>query len=147
MRLIGIIELHKIDRKTGKKIFLLRKKNLIVNAGLAQIAYLLGEGTAEPFTKGAIGSDSAAPSASDTSLGNQLDEQTVSFSRVTTNVTNDTAQFVSTHTCDDPNGWTVREYGLKTASGTLLNRVTFSDINLAENDQLQVTYKVVVSSS
>jgi|Deesub1362A_J573_1020465.scaffolds.fasta_scaffold00107_93 hypothetical protein len=144
MKLIGVIELHKIDGKTKEKIFLLRKKNTIVNNGLAQIAYLLGEATAEAFTKGAIGDDGTTPTTADTALGNQLDEQTVSFSRVTTNVTNDTAQFTSVHTAP-VGGWTVREYGLKTASGLLLNRVTFSDVNLAENDQIEITYKVIVS--
>lgn len=127
------------DPKTGK--LLLETPNLIVNGGLAQAAYLLGQASAEPLTLGCIGTGTASAVVGDSALGTQVDSQTVTFSRVQTSVANDTAQFVSLHTAPS-GGWAVTEYGIKTAGGVLFNRVVFSAINLLEANQLEFTYKV-----
>lgn len=137
MKLHGWLEIR--NKKTGE---LLRKvDNLIVNGGLAQAAYLLVQGSAEPLTLGCIGEGTAAAGPTDAALASQVDSVSVTASRVTTSVANDTAQFVSLHTAP-VGGWAVTEYGIKTAGGVLFNRVVFSVITLAEGNQLEFTYKV-----
>lgn len=139
--LYGLLEIR--DKKTGK--LLLSKENLITNGGLAAVAGLLG-GTGSAFAYGAVGTGTTAAAVTDTELQSQVDAAGATFSRVTTTVTNDTAQFVSTHTCNDSGGWALTEYALKTSAsgGTILNRVVFSAINLAEDNQIEITYRVQV---
>jgi hypothetical protein len=119
--------------------------NLIVNGGLAQAAYLLVAGGAEPLSLGCIGTGVAAANVADSSLGTQVDSVAVTASRTQTSVANDTAQFVSLHTAG-VGGWAVTEYGIKTAGGVLFNRVVFAAISLAQGNQLEFTYKVQVTA-
>jgi len=118
-------------------------KNLIVDVGLAQIALLLGDGAGAVFGWGAIGTGTNAPANGDTVLQTEVDRQAVSFSRITTTVTNDTGQYVSTHTAP-VGGWAITEYACvnAAAAGVIANRLTFGAINLAESDQLEFTYKL-----
>lgn len=120
----------------------LHQKNLVVNVGLAQIALHLGDGSATAWTHMAIGTGTTTPSGTDTALGNEVARVSATFSRVTTDVTNDTAQWVATFTASGT--WAITEQGMFTASsgGIMLNRVTFSAINLSTNDELQFTYKL-----
>lgn len=138
----GWIEGRLIMPNGNKKLILL-KRNLITDVGLAQIAYLLGNGAAVAFSYGAIGSDGTAPANSDTALGAELDRQSASFSRVTTSVSNDTGQWLSLHTAP-VGGWTIREYALVNAAsgGVIACRITFSDINLSEGNQFEMIYKL-----
>jgi hypothetical protein len=125
------------------------KKNLIVNAGIALVADLISNASASSpsyFTHGRIGSDDTAPANGDTDVGTQLgNSEAVTPTRITTTVTNDTAQFVSSHACVG-GPWSVKEYALANASssGTILNRITFSTITLATDDVLEFTYKVQI---
>lgn len=143
MFLSGVLEIR--DVATGRT--LLRKKNLIVNAGLAAVAGLLG-GTGTAFGYGAVGTGTTAAAATDTELQTQVDAQPVTFTRETTTVTNDTARFVSVHTAPS-GGWALTEYALKTAAsgGTILNRVVFSPVNLSAGNQIECIYKVRVGVS
>jgi hypothetical protein len=126
------------------------KPNLIVNAGLAYVANLLGDAAGTnptKFTHGRIGSDNTAPANGDTDVKSILGTgQAVVATKETTAVTDDTEVFKSTHTCTDGGGWAVVEYALanQAAGGTVLNRVTFAAINLALDDVLEFTYKVQV---
>lgn len=131
------------DPLTGK--LLQKVDNLIVNGGLAQAAYLLVQGSAEPLSLGCIGEGTEAADETDSALGDQVDSVSATASRVTTSVANDTAQFVSLHTAG-VGGWAVTEYGIKTAGGVLFNRVVFSVITLAQGNQLEFTYKVQVTA-
>ena len=67
------------------------------------------------------------------------------MSRVTTTVTNDTTQLVKTWTATGAKA--VTECGVLNASsaGILLGRQVFSSITTANQDQITVTYKIVLS--
>lgn len=137
-------------QRAGEKDFVLiwRKpvRNTIVNNGLAQAALLLGDGAAVAFTLGCIGTGVTAATITDTALETQVDNQTAAFSREQTTVANDTAKWISTHTAPG-GGWSITEYGLKNSGGVLYNHVVFTAIPLAENDQLEMTYKSQVKKT
>ena len=135
--LIGQLEIR--DNKTKK--LLRRVRNIVVDVGLAQVALLLTSGSAEHLSKACVGIGTAAAVVGDTDLGSQVDFQTPTASRVTTSVTNDTAQFVSVHTAP-VGGWAITEYGIKTNANVLFNRVVFAAINLAQGNELEFTYKL-----
>ena len=116
--------------------------NTIVNGGLAMAALQLGDGS-KPLVSACVGAGSTAVKNDDDDLEDELDDQTPVFSRVQTSVANDTAQFVSVHTAG-AGGWAVTEYGIKDEDGVLFNHVVFSVINLAENYELEFTYKVQI---
>ena len=116
--------------------------NLITNAGKAQVAGLINGVVTDYFDHIAIGTATTAPSASDTALGAEVARGAATTSRVTTDVTNDTAQFVYTFSFDSSYG--ITESGVFDASsgGNMLCRQTFSVINVASGDSLQITWKV-----
>ena len=121
-------------------------KNVIVNTGKAQVAGLINGATTGPFQYIAIGTGTTSESASDTSLVNETHRgQDTSPSRETTNVSNDTA--VLDYTFDFTSSYAITESGVFNASsgGTMLCRKTFSAINVANGDSLQVTWKITVS--
>lgn len=128
------------------KVFSVPVKNLLVDTGIAQAALLQGSTPAEVWTLGRIGTGTTPAATGDTALETQVDSQTAAFSRVTTAITNDTPQWVSTHTAPG-GGWNITEYGLFNASAVMYNHVIFSAIALAENDQLEMTYKSQVSAA
>ncbi len=119
-------------------------RNLVVTVGKAHVAGLINGTTSGAFTYMAIGSSSTTPSSNDTALGSELSRVSATTSRVTTDETNDTAQWVATFTASG--SWTVQEMGVFNASsgGTMLNRIVFTAINLSADDQLQITYKLDV---
>lgn len=121
-----------------------RKKNLITNVGAAEVAGLINGVTTGPFSYIAIGSGTTSPSRNDTALQSELARGNATESRTTTDVTDDTAQWEYTFTASA--AWAVSEMGVFDAStgGVMLTRVTFSTINLAQNDQLHVIYKLDV---
>lgn len=142
----GVVECRR-RRAGGGWEFLWAKPmpNMIVDAGIAWTAYLLMDDTPTKLTHGAIGSGTTAPAAGDTALQTQLGSRiAAALSRITTTITNDTAKYVSTFTA--AGSWAVTEYGTFSAAtgGTMLNRVTFSAINLESSDQLEFTYKAQV---
>lgn len=140
----GWLEVRRINKETGEKELVGVFPNLITNLGLAQVALLLEDASAEPFLEACVGSGTTAAANTDTALETELDTQTPTVSRVQTSVANDTAQFVSVHTAG-VGGWAVTEYGIKTATGhVLLNHVVFSAINLLQGNELEFTYKVQV---
>lgn len=90
------------------------------------------------------------PNAGDTTLMNEittggLARASATVSRVTTTVTNDTAQLDKTWSVTA--SFAVKEAGALNAasSGTLLGRQTFSAVNVANGDTLQVIYKFQMS--
>lgn len=126
-------------------------KNLIPTAGKAGIASRLnGDGAIGPWTHIAVGTGTTAAAAGDTALqteitGSGLDRAAATMSRVTTTVTNDTAQFLKLWTVSGTKA--ITECGIFTASsgGTILGHSVFSAINVASGDSLQITYKVIIS--
>lgn len=121
--------------------------NLVVNAGMAGVASRInGAGGEAAFTFIAIGTGTVAPAAGDTTLGTEITtgggaRAAATASRVTTDVTNDTAQLVLTYNFTA--SFAVTESGAFNAAsvGVMLARQTFSAINVANGDSLQVTWK------
>ena len=125
--------------------------NLVVDAGKAGVASRInGSGGEAAFTYIAIGTGTTAAAAGDTALQTEITtgggaRANATASRVTTAVTNDTAQLQ--YTFNFTASFAVTESGgLNAASaGTLLARQVFSAINVANGDSLQVTWKFQVS--
>lgn len=127
--------------------------NTLTNAGFAEVAGLITAdvgGTAFDYI--AIGTGTTPPSATDTALQSEthrIGGASVTGTRVTTSVANDTMQLVGTFS-----GYTgteaVTESGVLNASsgGVLLCRQTFSalNINWGAGDSLQVTWRVQVKA-
>lgn len=128
--------------------------NGITNAGFAEVAALIGSGLGgTSFGYVAIGTGTTPFSPTQTALVTEIKRKTATVSRVTTNVTNDTTQWVATFSSADglSGTSTVTESGVFNASseGTMLCRQVFSGISLNwdAGDSIQVTWKVVVSST
>ena len=125
----------------------LKLSNLVTNAGLAgEASRNNGAGAEAAFTYVGIGIGTTAANASDTTLESEIttnggERGAGSASRVTTDVTNDTAQLVLTF--NFTGGFAVTESGVLNAAsvGTLLARQVFSAINVISGDSLQVTWK------
>lgn len=126
-------------------------KNLVVSAGKAGVASRInGAGSEAVFDYIAIGTGTTAAAAGNTTLETEITtnggERTQgTASRITTSVTNDTAQVQKTFTFTG--SFAVTEAGLLNAasSGTLLSRQTFSAVNVVSGDSLQITWKIQAS--
>jgi len=124
--------------------------NLVTNAGMAGVASRInGAGAEAAFTYIAVGTGTTAAAAGNTALETEITDSGLaransSASRVTTDVTNDTAQLVNTFSVTGTKA--VTESGVLNASsaGVLLCRQTFSAVNVVNGDSLQVTWKVDV---
>lgn len=121
--------------------------NAIVTAGKAQIALLIGDASATPFTYLAVGTSSTAVSAGQTALQAEitdtgLERASGTVSRTTTTVTNDTYQITKTWTATGTKA--VEEIGVFNASssGTMLGRALTSTKTLTNGEQLIATYTV-----
>ena len=123
-------------------LWTLPKPNKIVFVGVAQAVKCWGDGATAVFGWGAVGTGTNAPVDGDTALQTEVDRQATAFSQITTTITNDTGQWISTHTAPG-GGWDITEYALVNAAsaGIIYNRVTFTAIHLDEGNQLQFTYQ------
>lgn len=124
--------------------------NAIMNVGFAQLALLVGDATAVPFTYLAVGTSSTAVVATQTALQGELTDSglervVATVSRVTTTVTNDTMQLYYEWTATATK--TIEEIGIfNAASGvTMLSRALTGSKALVATDKLQATYKVKFS--
>ncbi len=130
--------------------------NLVVDAGKAGVASRInGAGGAAAFTSIGQGTGTTAAAAGDTTLQtgvtaagvadagvHALPTASVTATRVTTTVTNDTAQLVGT--VAETATIAVTESGVFNAdtSGTMLCRQTFTAINVVSGDSIQFTWKI-----
>lgn len=120
--------------------------NLITNAGFAGVASRInGAGGEAAFTWIAVGTGVTAAAVGDTALQTELAASGLSranatASRVTTDVTNDSARLVNSFTVTGTAA--VTESGVLNAasSGVLLARQVFSAVNVINGDTLQVTW-------
>jgi len=128
--------------------------NLVVNAGKAGVASRInGSGAEAAFIYVGIGTGTTAASATDTGLQTPIttgggERAAATPSRVTVNVTNDTAQLQLTY--NFTLSFAVTESGVFNEigpgnPGTMLARRVFSAINVANGDSLQVTWKFTAS--
>lgn len=132
-------------------------KNLVVDAGKAGVASRInGAGGEAVFDKIGWGTGTVAPAAGDTALGaeKQADATTATTthvvsaattSRVTTTVTNDTAQDVGTVAATGSGAITESGVFNAATAGTMLCRQTFSAVNVVNGDSLQFTWKIKAS--
>ena len=121
--------------------------NLVVSAGLAYIASRMKDVTANVMSHMAVGAGTVAAAAADTALGSQLGRVALDTTTiVTTNVTNDSVQYVATFPAGTGTG-AVTEAGIFNASsaGTMLCRTVFPVINKGALDTLTITWKVTVA--
>ena len=126
--------------------------NLVVSAGKAIAAGLINTAVANAIKYIAIGTGAVAPSAGDTALGSEITTGggarllATTLNRVTTTVTNDTAQWIVTFSFSS--SFAVTESGLfdqLAVGGNMLARQTFTTINVVNTDSLTVTWKVQCS--
>lgn len=149
----GIVSPHapKIQYLLGTWQLAKVQPNLVTSAGKAGAASRInGSGGEAAFVYIAVGTGTNAAAAGDTALQTELATSGLSrvsatASRVTTSVTNDTAQLQTTFTVTGTQA--VTESGILNAAstGTLLARQVFSAINVVNGDSLQVTWKVQAS--
>lgn len=125
-------------------------KNLITNAGLAQLALLAGDATAVPFTYLALGTSNTAVAASQTALGGEITDSGLArvgatISRVTTTVNNDTLQLYKQFAVTGTK--TIQEVGVFNGSSgnTMLSRALTSSKTLVSGELFDITYKIKFS--
>ena len=121
------------------------EKNLVVSSGLAYLASRAISGAATAMSHMAIGSGTSSAVAGDTTLGGELGRVAISASsNVTTNVDNDSVQFIASFGAGTGTG-AVTEAGIFNAAtnGDMLCRTVFGVINKDAGDTLSITWKVV----
>ncbi len=145
IKVIGKVRLQQI--RNGKVIADVGGRNLVTNAGKAQLALLAGDASAVPFTYLAVGTSNTAVAVTDTALGAEITDTglaraVATVSRITTSVTNDTLQLTYTWTASGIK--TVQEMGIFNASssGTLLGHKIITSITTANDDQIVGIYTV-----
>lgn len=150
--LSGFVHIDHI--RNGEVIDTREFKNLIVSAGKAGVASRInGSGAEAAFTYIGVGTGTTGAAAGDTALEAEkatngtptTTHASASVSRVTTTVTNDTAQDVVTFAFTA--SVAVTESGVFNAAtaGTMLARQTFAVINVVSGDSLQITWKIRAS--
>lgn len=140
-------EFELLHRRDGQVIDRRHVKNLVVDAGKAAVAGLINGVITNFFEHIAIGTGTVAAAAGDTALGAEITtgggaRAAGTTSRVTTTVTNDTAQVVFTFAFTA--SFAVTEAGLldSISAGTLLARQVFAAVNVVSGDSLQITWKI-----
>ena len=114
---------------------------VVANTGLAQTAELIiGAGTA--MSNISIGTGTTAFDSTSTALNNEYKRDTATTSTATTDVTGDTSQFI--HTFSFTESKAITEAGVFNSSGAgeMLAAQTFSAVNVASGDSLQITFKI-----
>jgi len=115
----------------------------VVNEGKELAAELLiGTGTA--FSNVAIGTGTTNFAATSTQLNNEYARDTATTSTVTTDVTGDTAQFVKTFSFTESKAVTEAGVLNAAATGIMIAAQTFSAVNVASGDSLEISYKIDV---
>lgn len=140
---VGTLHLTVFDQITGEIKGDYTFKNLIVDTGLAYLAKKTAGLSIATISHIALGSDSTAPAAGNTSLGAELGRATASVSGATTTVLDDTARFSATFGAGTATG-NLNEAGLFNAasSGTMVSRVTFPTIPKGANDAVSATWNI-----
>lgn len=132
-------------------------RNLVPTAGKAGVASRINGSGAEPvFDKIGWGTGAVAPAIGDTTLGTEVTTAggaasgvhvvaAATASRVTTTVTNDTAQLVGTVTAAGTIAVTESGVFNLATNGVMLARQTFTAINVVSGDSIQFTWKVAAA--
>ena len=137
----GLVEWRHWD-KEGNLKDIGKSFNVILNEGKAYTAGLLCGDVSGAYDSLALGTSDTSASASDTGLISETHRATATTSRVTTTVSNDTAQWVHTFSFSD--SYALREVGVcRGSSDDFLTRANIT-INVESGDKVQITYKVQV---
>jgi len=146
----GKIKIRIYKAKTGEVIEE-EFDNLVVNAGKAEVAKLIGSGLGgTAFGYIAIGTGTTAEAATDTALEAEVIRKAATVTSVTTNVTDDTTQFEATFSSADglSGNSAITEYGLfnDSSAGTMLSRTVQAVKNLDwdAGDTLSVTWQIII---
>lgn len=149
-KLKGVIRIRKLSAD-GRVLEESTVDNLVVNAGKAEVAQLIGAGLGgTAFQYIAIGTGTTAESATDTAMEIEIARKAATVTNTTTTVTNDTAQFVATFSSSDGLSGTaaVTEYGLfnDATAGDMLSHAIKAAKNMDwdAGEQLEVTWTVQV---
>jgi hypothetical protein len=152
---VGIKGFIKIDHfdKSGSLIESVETPNTVVNVGFTEVAGLFCSDVAGSYTAFdyiGVGTGTTAATATNTELVAEITDsgliRAASTGTLTTeNVANDTAQFVHQFSVTDTQAVTESAVFNDSSAGTMLCRQTFSAINVADGDTLQITWKVTVS--
>lgn len=121
-------------------------ENLITNAGFAAMSGLLLSDISETaFDYIAIGTGTTAAAVTDTTLETESMRVAGTGTQATTTVTNDTAHLECTFAITST--LAITEAGMLNAasSGDLLNRQTFTAVNVVSGDNLVIKYDVAFS--
>ena len=139
LKLKGHLKVYK------NKELVLDVPNLIVDAGKAEVAKLIGAGLGgTSFSHIAIGSGTTAAASTDTALEVEVARMTATITNITTTITNDTVRFEATYNATA--AVTITEYGIFNAAtgGTMLSRRVENAINLNNGDSLTILWDIQV---
>jgi len=153
---VGMKGWIKIDHfgKDGSLIESVETPNTVTDAAFQEVAGLFCSDTAGAHTAFdyiAVGLGVASATYTDTALSTEitgagLDRAASTGTLVTeSGIAYNTAQFVHQFTVTDTKAVTESAVFNAAAAGTMLCRQTFSAINVASGDTLQITWKVTVS--
>ena len=134
--------------KNGEVV--VKQNNLIVNTGLAEMAGLLltdTSGSVTTYDYIGIGTGTTTATATDTTLETESMREQGTGTRTTTTVTNDTAHLEATFNITST--LAITESGMFNAasSGVMLNRTTFSAVNLNNGDVVVVKWDISFASA
>lgn len=148
----GFIKIDHFDSK-GNLIESVETPNTVTNTGFTEVAGLFCSdqaGSHTAFDYIGVGTGTTAATYTQTQLVTEITNSGLARAAstgtlVTENVANDTAQFVHQFTVTDTQAVTESAVFNAASNGTMLCRQTFSAINVASGDTLQITWKVTVS--
>jgi len=127
------------------------RKNVVTNAGLAEIIKLVFNLGGTPFEYVAIGTGTTSESVTDTALEAEVARKKATVSQTTTDVEGDTALLEATFSSEDglSGSMEISEAGVFNASsgGTLLARKTFNPVpvNFDAGDAITIRYYIQMS--
>ena len=123
------------------------EKNLVVNAGLAYIASRMTGTAKSVMSHMALGSGTTAAAATQTDLVSILGAREALDSTTITGSNNEQVQYIASFEAGDATG-AVTEAGLFNAAtlGDMLCRTTFSVVNKAADDTMQITWTITLSA-
>lgn len=119
-------------------------ENLIVDTGLDYIASRMSGTSENVMSHMAVGTGSTAAAAADTTLGTELDRNSLT----STTVTDNAIAYVCSWAAGDGTG-SLTEAGLFNASsaGTMLCRTVFGTVTKGASDSMTITWTITVSAS
>lgn len=129
------------DALTGEVKVDRLEKNLVVTVGKDWIASRMVGTAANTMGYMAVGTDSTAPAAGNTTLGAEVARVAVTSQTASTN----TVTYVATFGAGTGTG-ALTEAGLFNANtaGTMLSRTTYSVINKGSGDEMTITWVITV---